>query len=127
VPQFVGGDTAHDVVPLLEQLRAENKGVLFAYSVEVDDLEASTGKATPVQPQHPPAQQHKDIVDKLIRSIDVAADFEDKYAHNHGTTSGRKTWVAIKLVSKIGDNMMLTVLNFLLCNRLSVALGFMTI
>jgi proline dehydrogenase len=128
MPQFVGGDTAHDVVPLLEQLRAENKGVLFAYSVEVDESEASSGKATPVQQHHPPSQQpvHKEIVDKLIGSIDVAADFEDKYAHTHGTTSGRKTWVAIKLVSKIGDNVMLTVLNLFLCN-LSVSLGFMTI
>jgi hypothetical protein len=40
-------------------------------------------------------------VDEIISSIDVAADFEEKYTHAHGTTStsGRKTWVAIKMVS----------------------------
>jgi proline dehydrogenase len=94
--QFVGGDTARDVIPLLEQLRAENKGVLFAYSVEVHETEAS-GKALK-QGTQPPQATHKKIVDEMIRAIDVAAAFEDK--HGHGNAAGRRTWVAVKMVSK---------------------------
>ena len=30
----MGGDSAEEALPVLEQLRAENKGVLFVYSVE---------------------------------------------------------------------------------------------
>ena len=100
-----------DTLPLLNQLRAENKGVLFAYSVEVDESEAIQQPATSffssTRSRQSGTQQpaHKKIVDDLIRSIDVAADFEDRYAHEHahghgGASPGdRKTWVAIKLVS----------------------------
>jgi proline dehydrogenase len=99
-----------DTLPLLNQLRAENKGVLFAYSVEVDESEATQQPATSSSSTHSRqsgTQQpaHKIIVDHLLRSIDVAADFEDRYlheyAHGHGDASpeDRKTWVAIKLVS----------------------------
>lgn len=43
---------------------------------------------------------HKRIVDEMLTSIDVAADFEDSYARSHTQSlAGRKTWVAIKLVS----------------------------
>ena len=40
---------------------------------------------------------HKRIVQEMIRSIDVAADFEDSRARAN-ESSGRRTWVAIKLV-----------------------------
>ena len=46
----------------------------------------------------------KRIVQDMIRSIDVAADFEDSTSQARGTTSsGRRTWVAIKVVSLIVD------------------------
>ena len=35
----------------------------------------------------------KRIVEEIIRSIDVAADFEDQFS-----SAGRKTWVAVKMV-----------------------------
>ncbi|KAI9445587.1 FAD-linked oxidoreductase [Lactarius indigo] len=63
--QFVGGSTALSCIPLIRQLRAENKGALFAYSVEADADEAT-------------------------------ADFEDSRAYAD-ESSGRRTWVAIKL------------------------------
>ncbi|KIJ60119.1 hypothetical protein HYDPIDRAFT_32541 [Hydnomerulius pinastri MD-312] len=94
---FVGGETAHGAYPLLSDLRNENKGVLFAYSVEVDEEEAAgaehhgqvkgEGDAQPV---------HKRIVNEMIRSIDVAADFEDGLG---GGSTGRRTWVAVKLTA----------------------------
>ncbi|KAH8101479.1 FAD-linked oxidoreductase-like protein [Cristinia sonorae] len=88
--QFVGGDTAHETLPVLKDLRAENKGCLFAYSVEVDEAEAGGGsKAGERQPVH------KRIVQEMIRCIDVAADFEDGYSKD----KGRRTWVAIKLTA----------------------------
>ncbi|KAA1468315.1 FAD-linked oxidoreductase [Dentipellis sp. KUC8613] len=89
--QFVGADTALECVPLLERLRGENKGALFAYSVEVDEHEASghSRKATvPV---------YKRIVAEMIHSIDVAADFEDRFSTSGGM--GRRTWVAVKLTA----------------------------
>ncbi|KAI5120872.1 hypothetical protein M0805_008244 [Coniferiporia weirii] len=100
--QFVGGDTALDTVPLLEEFRAENKGTLFAYSVEVDEHEAAgkskaSGSGKAVQPVY------KQVVDEMIRSIDVAADFEDKRRIGRGRTAGRRTWVAIKLTALLPD------------------------
>lgn len=95
--QFVGGDTAEDTIPLLMQLRRDNKGVLLAYSVEVDQDEAER------KPEKQAAQYtfesagHKQHVEETLKCIDVAADFEDQLI-GAGSSSGRKTWVAIKLV-----------------------------
>jgi len=94
--QFVGGDTAEDAIPLLEQLRAENKGCLFAYSVEVDEQEAA-GKTKDAAHHH--QSPHKQIVAETLHCIDVAADFEDRHAS--GGVTGRKTWVAIKLTAML--------------------------
>ncbi|OCH94220.1 FAD-linked oxidoreductase [Obba rivulosa] len=94
---FVGGDTAEDAIPLLEQLRAENKGCLFAYSVEVDEAEAA-GKANDAK--HHQQSPHKQIVAETLHCIDVAADFEDKHRQSGGV-AGRKTWVAIKLTAMV--------------------------
>ncbi|THH17140.1 hypothetical protein EW146_g3610 [Bondarzewia mesenterica] len=95
--QFVGGDTAHECVPLLESLRAENKGTLFAYSVEVDEAEATGGGSKGSVPVH------KQIVQEMIRSIDVAADFEDQRASGSSSAAGRRTWVAVKLSALLPD------------------------
>lgn len=91
---FVGGDTAQKAVPLLRSLRAANKGALFAYSVEVDEAEATAFAHSNTKHKGPPP--HKRIVDEMIHCIDVAADFEDSYGDK--PPGGRKTWVAIKLV-----------------------------
>ncbi|KAI0638876.1 FAD-linked oxidoreductase [Trametes polyzona] len=91
--QFVGGDSAEEALPVLEQLRAENKGVLFVYSVEVD--ETAPGSAGPQA-----ASAHKQIVDETLHCIDVAADFEDRHASGDG---GKGTWVAIKLSAMVPD------------------------
>ncbi|KAF9487221.1 FAD-linked oxidoreductase [Pleurotus eryngii] len=93
--QFVGGDTAHSTLPLLKQLRATNKGALFAYSVEVDEEEAAGSKKSKKDVE----LLQKRIVDEMIRCIDVAADFEDSVrAEGENLTKGRKTWVAVKMV-----------------------------
>ncbi|KAH8988213.1 FAD-linked oxidoreductase [Lactarius akahatsu] len=88
--QFVGGSTALSCIPLIRQLRAENKGALFAYSVEADADDAASGARSLREPVH------KRIVQEMIRSINVAADFEDSRARAD-ESSGRRTWVAIKL------------------------------
>ena len=88
--QFAGGDEAEDAIPVLERLREENKGVLFVYSVEVDEA-ADKSQSSSAQR----LSAHKQIVAENLHCIDVAADFEDK--HSFGK-KGKGTWVAIKLV-----------------------------
>jgi proline dehydrogenase len=85
-------------------LRRENKGALFAYSVEVDEAEASgkSGHDT-IGTADAPVEglpMHKRIVEEMIHCIDVAADFEDQRQSKVGErVLGRRTWVALKLVS----------------------------
>ncbi|KAK7688068.1 hypothetical protein QCA50_008438 [Cerrena zonata] len=89
--QFVGGDTANDTLPVLETLHQENKGCLLAYSVEVDEAEAIKGVKK--QGEVP---VHKRGVQEMVRSIDVAADFEEQHRNASGN---RSTWVAVKLTA----------------------------
>ncbi|KAI0638877.1 FAD-linked oxidoreductase-like protein [Trametes polyzona] len=96
--QFVGGDSAEDALPLIEGLRKQNTGCLFAYSVEVDEAEAA-GHARG-QPGHE-KRVHKQVVEETLHCIDVAADFEDRYSG--GRLRGRRTWVAIKLSAMVPD------------------------
>jgi hypothetical protein len=92
--QFVGGDTAYECLPSIRRLRAENKGALLTYSVEADTNEITGG----AHPSGETLRQH--ILQEMLRSIEVAADFEDSYAREN-PSSGRTTWVAVKLVSFI--------------------------
>ncbi|KAF9218385.1 FAD-linked oxidoreductase [Gyrodon lividus] len=100
---FVGGETVHGAYPLLSRLRGENMGILLAYSVEVDQDEAAGARQHDRHTQDLGARKseeqpvHKRIVAEMIRSIDVAADFEDKLG-THGVM-GRRTWVAVKLTA----------------------------
>ncbi|KAK0232101.1 FAD-linked oxidoreductase-like protein [Armillaria nabsnona] len=96
--QFVGGDTALQTLPLLKSLRSANKGALFAYSVEVDEHEATAAAASPKKVSQP---VHKRIVNEMVHCINVAADFEDGIVA--GATAGRRTWVAIKLSALLPD------------------------
>ena len=77
---------------MIRRLRAEDKGTLLAYSVEVDENDAADGARSMGEPVH------KHIVQEMIRAIDVAGDFEDSQAHEI-IGSGRRTWVPVKLVS----------------------------
>lgn len=91
--QFVGGETAEDAFPLIDELRAQNTGCLFAYSVEVDEAAASgQGQGASALSV---ASVHKQIVNETLHCVDVAANYED--GHSAGPL-GRRTWVAIKLV-----------------------------
>lgn len=92
--QFVGGDSAQETVPLLHRLRSQNKGALFAYSIEVDESDPARKRSpSSGHDTHHLKPVHKRVVDEMIRSIDVAADFED------GLSAGtRMTWVAVKMV-----------------------------
>ncbi|KAG9124343.1 hypothetical protein FRC07_011980 [Ceratobasidium sp. 392] len=80
--QFVGGDTCEDTLPLIAELRKQNKGTLLAYSVEVDEKKSESGAA-----------QWKKNIDEMRASVDFVANFEDA----NGQKGSRKTWVAIKL------------------------------
>jgi proline dehydrogenase len=86
--QFVGGDTAHETIPVLRQLRQTNKGALFAYSVEVDEHEATGHESAEKQ------DVSKRIVNEMIRCIDVADEFEKEVGSEQ-----RKTWVAVKITA----------------------------
>ncbi|KAK7034780.1 hypothetical protein VNI00_012187 [Paramarasmius palmivorus] len=86
--QFVGGDTAQETVPLLRALRQVNKGALFAYSIEVDEHEATAHSAE--EEERSGAQTNY-----------VAADFEDEILR--GAQTGRRTWVAVKMTALLPD------------------------
>jgi proline dehydrogenase len=81
---------------LIRKLRAENKGTLLVYSVEVDEHEAVGGTRSSSEPVH----RHIQVVQEMIHSVDVAGDFEDSQARET-PGSGRRTWVAIKLVRSV--------------------------
>ena len=87
--QFVGGDTAHECLPLIRKLRAENKGALLAYTVEADANEGLEDARSTDEPHQPIVQ--------LIRAVEIAARFEDSLARETSSRSGRRTWVAVKL------------------------------
>ncbi|KAI0089884.1 FAD-linked oxidoreductase-like protein [Irpex rosettiformis] len=116
--QFVGADTAEGAIPLLEQFRQENKGCLFAYSVEVDEAAAAGKEGKDVQPLH------QQIIQEMIHSVDVAADFEDK--HRIGKSlKGRRTWVAVKLTALVPNHHVLTKLSkYLVQNRSPIPVAF---
>ncbi|KAH8111477.1 FAD-linked oxidoreductase [Phellopilus nigrolimitatus] len=102
--QFVGAETSQGSIPLLEYLRSENKGVLLAYSVEVDEHEAA-GKRKAYGPKESGPPHYKQMVDEMIRSIDIAADFEDRRRTKAGSDVmiGRRTWVAVKMTALLPD------------------------
>jgi proline dehydrogenase len=91
--QFVGADTANGALPLLASLRAENKGALFSYAVEVDEKEAA-GK-TNMKRQ----SVHKRIIEEILRTINASADFEDGRDALQNGYIGRRTWVSVKLTA----------------------------
>lgn len=94
--QFVGADTANGALPLLASLRAENKGALFAYSVEVGETEAA-GQTNMERPQ----PVHKRIIEETIRTINASADFEDGRDALQNGHMGRRTWVAVKVTAML--------------------------
>ncbi|KAF9221317.1 FAD-linked oxidoreductase [Gyrodon lividus] len=97
---FVGGETVHEIYPLFPELRKDNKGVLLVYSVEVDENEAAGAERQGEEEAKDLGQPiHKRIVDEMIKSIDVAADFEDGLDSGAGGVIGRQTCVAVKLTA----------------------------
>jgi len=94
VVQFVGAETAQGILPVLETLRAGNKGAIITYGVEVDRNipagNASGGKES----------ARKRVVKEIIASIDVAADFENGREPSGSRELGRRAFVAVKLVSR---------------------------
>lgn len=117
--QFVGADTAEEAIPLLRSLRAAKKGVLFAYSVEVDQKEATGASISSPStdntansfssPDPSPADNlfpYERILKEILHCIDVAADFEEgiasKLPHDSEPHGGR-TWVAVKFTALVPD------------------------
>ncbi|KAK0449641.1 FAD-linked oxidoreductase-like protein [Desarmillaria tabescens] len=95
--QFVGGDTALQTLPLLKNLRSANKGTLFAYSVEVDEHEA-TATASLKKVSEP---VHKRIVNEMV--IALMSPPISRMAIVAGAAAGRRTWVAVKLSALLPD------------------------
>ncbi|KAG6854205.1 hypothetical protein C0991_009518 [Blastosporella zonata] len=118
--QFVGGDTAEKTLPLLYKLRAVNKGALFAYSVEVDENEATASASSSKRAEPSP---HKRIVDEMVHCIDVTADFEDAVSGKFHT--GRRTWVAIKMSALLPDaNVLVKFSSYLQTTRPKLLIAF---
>lgn len=97
--QFVGGDSITETLSLIRSLRSANKGVLVAYSVEVDENQATGGSSKNVSTTPP----HKRIVDEMLHSIDVAADLEEEFMSKSPSVRGKRTWVAIKMTALLPD------------------------
>ncbi|KAF9529860.1 FAD-linked oxidoreductase-like protein [Crepidotus variabilis] len=118
--QFVGADTAEECVPLLHSLRQANKGALLVYSVEVDENEITrnfvAGSASISHSDNP----QKRIIDEMIHSVDVVANFEanlhDDAAAYTSASSGKSTWVAIKLTALLPDPNALVALSSYIVN-----------
>ncbi|KIY44062.1 FAD-linked oxidoreductase [Fistulina hepatica ATCC 64428] len=91
-------DTAEETLPVLQKMRANGRGCLFAYSVEVDEKSATTSGTSALAG----APVHKRIVDEMVHAIDTAAAFEDSIL-GQNTAVGRKTWVAIKMTALLPD------------------------
>ena len=89
---FVGGDHLDDTIPLIQDLRRQGLGTLLGYSVEMEPGDAGA-KPTLEQIQRLAANN----VTEMLRSIDVAAQIEDRSGRSQ--SHERKTWVAVKLVS----------------------------
>ncbi|KII86316.1 hypothetical protein PLICRDRAFT_114749 [Plicaturopsis crispa FD-325 SS-3] len=95
--QFVGGETAAACTPLLARMRQEGVGALFAYSVEVGEPRGVEDTSLSGEGQMP---AYKRAVEEMIRSIDVAGDFEDGLPGSvEGGGTGRRTWVAVKMTA----------------------------
>lgn len=89
---FVGGDHLDDTIPLIQDLHRQCLGTLLGYSVEMGS-EGASAKPTLEQMQHLATNN----VTEMLRSIDVAAQVEDRSGRGHSYE--RKTWIAVKLVS----------------------------
>lgn len=103
--QFVGGDTAIGALPLLRSIRSANKGILFAYSVEVDEKKATDAHSDNSPHLHVSRAlpTHKRILDEMLHCIDVVADFEEGLMSELSSVKGRRTWVAIKMTALLPD------------------------
>lgn len=87
---FVGGDHLDDTIPLIQDLRRQGLGTLLGYSVEMEPENA--GAKTTLGQMQPLAAN----VTEMLRSIDVAAQIEDRSGRCQ--SHERKTWIAVKLV-----------------------------
>ena len=105
--QFVGGDTVTEALPLIRSLRSTNKGVLLAYSVEVDEKKATGDPHTDgthnSQLNVGTTPPHKRIVDETLHCIDAAADLEEELKSKSSSVKGKRTWVAVKMTALLPD------------------------
>ncbi|KAL5495810.1 PUT1_1 [Sanghuangporus weigelae] len=108
--QFVGGETAQDMLRVLERMRTENKGAIIHFSAEVDEHAASSADSSSKK------LVNSEVIREFTRCIDTAGDFEDSWQAKMGEgekgaeMGGRKTFVAMKLTALIPNPN--TLLNF---------------
>ncbi|KAL5534774.1 hypothetical protein ACEPAG_1238 [Sanghuangporus baumii] len=109
--QFVGGETAQDMLRILERMRTENKGAIIHFSAEVDE-HASSASAD----DNSKKLVNTEVIKEFTRCIDTAGDFEDSWqakmsrGEKGAEMGGRKTFVAMKLTALIPNPT--TLLNF---------------
>ncbi|KAF9235880.1 FAD-linked oxidoreductase [Melanogaster broomeanus] len=76
-----------------------HKGVLLVYSVEVNESAVGTEHHDGERVNDSGQPVHKWIIDEVIKSIDVAANFEDEKGSAAGGMMGRRSCVAVKLTA----------------------------
>jgi proline dehydrogenase len=91
--QFVGGESAHETIPALRELRNEHRGAMLSHSVEVELDDAIGNSETTVT-----TPSYKRNVEESIKAVEAAGDFEDEMQARSMEPHLRRTTVAIKLV-----------------------------
>jgi len=101
--QFVGGESAHETIHALRELRNEHRGAMLSHSVEVDLAEAIGATDTTIT-----TPSYKRNVEESIKAIEAAGDFEDEIQARSKETRLRRTTVAIKLTAMVPSPDVLT-------------------
>ncbi|KAL5518438.1 PUT1_2 [Sanghuangporus vaninii] len=119
--QFVGGETAQDMLRVLERMRTENKGAIIHFSAEVDEHASSASVDFSSK-----KLVNTEVIKEFTKCIDTAGDFEDSWQAKMGKgetgaeLGGRKTFVAMKLTALIPNpNTLLNLSRYLTHTRSS--------
>jgi hypothetical protein len=105
--QFVGGDTASDCMPVIQELRRREMGTILNYSVEVshEDSESAGGSVAVVGADGMTANRRaaEARVLETIDAIEVSGVENKKVVQASGGKEVGSTWLALKLVSRCAD------------------------
>lgn len=101
--QFVGGDTASDCMPVIQELRRREMGTILNYSVEVshEESESAGGAAAAVVGADGMTANRRAAEARVLETIDaieVSGVENKKVVQASGGKEVGSTWLALKLV-----------------------------